>query len=577
MTNEDSSSSPPPSGHNYKGTLAQRWRLERRRRRELDVLYRLSTRLAESNRMEAMAAAIVKTTLEAVGGTFAALVLQDGQGAGVCWALVGHRRLEEEFPLRVGEPVPASVWSVFRQALRRSAPWVLSCDPEEDSVLSEEEGQALQALGVRLLGLVPVRLRQVDLGVLVLGEQRCPARSTWDVERRRWLMTIARLSANALYRARLHRELAQAYAASRERAERMEQLVRIGLALNRTLTVEEVGETIGRSALALSRAQRAVVYLRRDEPPYAHPLWSQGFSPKYFDLVREHEDDLPVRRLLEQPEVILIDDVYAQEQYPFYHKLARVGGYRALGVFPMVRGGRSIGAVTVYFTRPHAWTDDEVETLMIFASQAAEALENARLYHALEEAYLEAALALAKAMDARDSYTGDHSERLVLWAEAVARELGCSEEEIEALRWAARLHDIGKIGVPDAILHKKGPLTEEEWAVMRRHPIIGAEIVGQIKKLAPAAAIVRHHHERYDGQGYPDGLKGEAIPLGARILAVVDAYGAIVDRRPYKDARPHEEAVAELRRGAGTQFDPRVVEAFLRVLERSGNGLVSAQ
>jgi putative nucleotidyltransferase with HDIG domain len=201
-----------------------------------------------------------------------------------------------------------------------------------------------------------------------------------------------------------------------------------------------------------------------------------------------------------------------------------------------------------------------------FARQAAVALENARLYEELEDAYVQTVLALANAVDARDAYTADHSQRLAAWAEATARELGCSEEEVRAIRWAALLHDIGKIGVPDHILQKPGPLDEAEWEVIKRHPEIGAEIVAPVKKLAHVAPIIRAHQERWDGAGYPDGLRGEEIPLGARILAVVDAYGAIIDERPYKKARSHQEAVAELRRCAGTQFDPQVVGAILRVL-----------
>jgi len=145
----------------------------------------------------------------------------------------------------------------------------------------------------------------------------------------------------------------------------------------------------------------------------------------------------------------------------------------------------------------------------------------------------------------------------------VARRLQCSEKEIEAICWAALLHDIGKIGIPDEILHKPSTLTDEEWCRMKQHPEIGANIVGNIKKLKTAIPLIRHHHEHFDGTGYPSGLSGEQIPLGARILSVVDAYGAMIDRRVYRPARDPEEAVSELRRKAGKQFDPQVVNAFL--------------
>ncbi len=215
---------------------------------------------------------------------------------------------------------------------------------------------------------------------------------------------------------------------------------------------------------------------------------------------------------------------------------------------------------------------DKLRLITAIANQAASALYRARLHEQLEESYLETVLALAKAMDARDAYTSDHSARLAVWAEATARELGCNNADIEIIRWGTLLHDIGKIGVPDHILRKPGPLTSEEREVIRRHPEIGAEIVAPVKKLAEVVPIIRAHQERWDGTGYPDGLKGEAIPLGARIVAVVDAYGAMTDDRVYRKAMSHEEAVAELRACAGTQFDPQVVEAFLRVIDKVQGG-----
>jgi putative nucleotidyltransferase with HDIG domain len=174
---------------------------------------------------------------------------------------------------------------------------------------------------------------------------------------------------------------------------------------------------------------------------------------------------------------------------------------------------------------------------------------------------------LTAAAAARDRGTDDHSQRIVQLAEATTRKLGGSEEEQHLIRLAALLHDIGKIGIPDAILHKPGPLTTEEWTIMRRHPEIGRQILEEAGGIfRPLAAIVAAHHERWDGQGYPAGLAGEEIPLAARILSVVDSYDAMISHRPYRNPFSVKEARAELQRGAGGQYDPCVVEAFLAVL-----------
>ncbi len=176
--------------------------------------------------------------------------------------------------------------------------------------------------------------------------------------------------------------------------------------------------------------------------------------------------------------------------------------------------------------------------------------------------------ALTAAAHARDCGTSAHAYRMVQLAEATAHALGRSEEEIHLIRLAALLHDIGKIGIPDAILHKPGPLTSDEWIVMRSHPEVGRMILEQTGgNLRVLSNIVVAHHERWDGHGYPKGLVGESIPLGARILSVVDSYDAMTSRRTYRELLSHNDAKAELQRCAGSQFDSQVVEAFLSVLE----------
>ena len=182
---------------------------------------------------------------------------------------------------------------------------------------------------------------------------------------------------------------------------------------------------------------------------------------------------------------------------------------------------------------------------------------------------MKAIKALIAAMEAKDEYTSGHSMRVVKYAMMLADKLCLSQEDRFLLQLSAALHDIGKIGMPDKILKKSATLKEMEFLYMKEHPVIGSKIVGEIDDLKEVAAVIKHHHERYDGTGYPDGLKGEVIPFFARILAIVDAYEALVSDRIYRKSIDMDDAVKILRHNAGSQFDPNLVELFIEELKKN--------
>ena len=189
-------------------------------------------------------------------------------------------------------------------------------------------------------------------------------------------------------------------------------------------------------------------------------------------------------------------------------------------------------------------------------------------YHLIRKE-IQSLMALARSVEEKDPATEGHCKRLERLAVATGERLGLSGQRLIDLSYAAYLHDVGKVKVPDRILNKAEPLTEAEWVEMHRHPEYGEEMLSEKEFLRAAARIVRAHHERYDGRGYPDGLKGDEIPLEARIIAVVDTYDAITSERPYQPALAKKEALDELRRGAGTQFDERVVKAFIGLIRNA--------
>jgi putative nucleotidyltransferase with HDIG domain len=201
------------------------------------------------------------------------------------------------------------------------------------------------------------------------------------------------------------------------------------------------------------------------------------------------------------------------------------------------------------------------------AGRTALALERARSAQALQAAAMQTMVRLAEAVEAREAGTAAHCRRVAAYSVAIAGQLGIAAAETQEIERGALLHDIGKIGVPDAVLLKPAKLTEDEWVAMRRHAQIGYELLGQLPYLEHARELVYSHHERWDGNGYPRGLKGSLIPIGARIFAVADAFDAMSSDRPYRRALPPDVIVDELRHGAGSQFDAAVVAAMLRTLQ----------
>ncbi|MEK7233081.1 MAG: HD domain-containing phosphohydrolase [Elusimicrobiota bacterium] len=257
--------------------------------------------------------------------------------------------------------------------------------------------------------------------------------------------------------------------------------------------------------------------------------------------------------------------VAAPANDPRYLKPA-TGDIEPFVSIPLLVKGKPIGVLNLHAkVGAEPFSDYNVKFLGILAGEAAVMLHNMDMLDNLQIFYLEMVQTLARAVDSKDAYTAEHSDRARVKARRVAQEMGLSDPMVRHVEYAALLHDIGKIGIDEAILLKPGKLTPEEYEEMKKHPIIGHQILAPVKYLGPVAQMVLYHQEWFDGRGYPEGLKGEQIPLGSRIVACLDAWDAMMSDRPYRKALDRDVALSELKKGAGTQFDPKVVETFLRL------------
>jgi len=327
-----------------------------------------------------------------------------------------------------------------------------------------------------------------------------------------------------------------------------------------TAAARELRERLGAQAVVLSRREGDRL---REVACSLHESRSERTTfSEYAYLL----DDYPVtKRVLDtgRPVAFSLHDEDIDPNEAFVLREMRMESVLMLGL-PV--GGDVWGLVELYDIGQRRFDEDEVAVSEFFVRQVGALLVQLEHTETVQRLYRETLASLANALEAKDAYTHDHTQEVVGLTLDVGRALGLDAGELDVLELGALFHDIGKIRVPEAILNKPGPLDDEEWGVMRRHTVAGEAILAPITSLRAVLPIVRSSHERWDGRGYPDGLAGERIPLGARIVSVCDAYRAMIERRTYREPLTEREALRELRDNAGSQFDPECVRALLAVL-----------
>ncbi|MBX0328432.1 GAF domain-containing protein [Oscillochloris sp. ZM17-4] len=409
----------------------------------------------------------------------------------------------------------------------------------------------------------PLSAQNTPLGVLLVSRALGPEHDTGfsDAELR-LLTAIADMAASAMRRAELHEQ-------TQQRLQRLQALHNVNMAISASL---DLGATLGvllDHVIDQLRVDAASVLLFDPRTLCLEYAAGRGFRTRGIESSRITLDDQAAGRAVIERRPISLRDLHTHVQFTRERKID-AEGFTAYYTIPLIAKGYVRGVLEVFTRGP--WRNDAEweELLHILAAQATVAIDNTALFEGLQRSNLDLAMAYdatiegwSRALDLRDKETEGHSQRVTELTVRLARFLRVDEESLIHIRRGALLHDIGKMGVPDAILLKPGPLSSEEWEQMRRHPTYAYEMLRPIDYLRPALDIPHYHHERWDGRGYPHGLAGEAIPLAARIFALADVWDALRSNRPYRQAWDAVRVRSYISAQAGSHFDPAVVRAFL--------------
>lgn len=343
-------------------------------------------------------------------------------------------------------------------------------------------------------------------------------------------------------------------------------VLEVSCALSSELNLEHLADLVIESLTKHFKAEEASIMLVEPESDSLIIKASRGLSPQIIKKTRLKLGEGISGWVAKHGEAVLLSR--GQKDPRFAKLMKRENIVSAISV-PLKFKSRIVGVLNLNnIGRKDVFNDEDVAFLSILADITAVAVENAQLYEKARRHYRNTIASLSTAIDAKDPHTRGHSENVTKYALAIADELGLADAEKEILETAALLHDIGKIGIPESTLTKPTELSPQEYELIKTHPLTGTQIISPIEMFSPVTSIIYYHHERYDGNGYLCGLKGKEIPLGARILAVADAFEAITAERPYRPALSFDQAVAELKKGSGKQFDPRVVKAFLKIVKK---------
>jgi PAS domain S-box-containing protein len=521
------------------------------RERELTVVANVSSALRNAENRAQMLPVILDQLIEQLNVEAATLVLLDPVTDEMVIEL-GRGLWANSTGLRI-PPKTGLSWKI----LAGKVPYINNGDQKDTSSYYSDK-----FVNCRASAAVPMIIQEKEIGVIFIGSDR-----EFGERDIRLLKSIADIAANAIHRSSLHEK-------TQEKVNQLDSLRVIDQAINTSLDIKVTLNVILKQSKELLNCDALIVLLSKPQTMFLEPIASVGFQSKDVDRFRLHiSDGLAGQSILERRIVSADnlqipgnlfsgDSIFPSEEFKSFHSA------------PLFVKGDLKGVMLIFYRQAFTPSSEWLEVVNTLATQTAIAIDNNELFDRLQRsslnltvAYNETIEGWAKALELRDQETEGHSKRVTDLTMKFAYELGLNDEAIGNIMRGALLHDIGKMGIPDAVLNKPGKLTEDEWALVRKHPQDAYDMLSPIKYLRPALEIPYCHHERWDGAGYPRGLKGEEIPLAARIFAVVDVWDALTSDRPYRKAWPRVKAKEYMLSQAGKHFDPNIVEVFFaRVL-----------
>ncbi|KAF0107027.1 MAG: putative signaling protein [Anaerolineaceae bacterium] len=533
----------------------------RRRLTELEAVNRISTALRMAQTAEQMLPRLLDETLKILESEAGAIWLYN-QISGTLEEVEARgwfTRVHDE-PIVPNDGIAGKVFSTGEPAVSGEF-------ASDDRTRAAACSQAPPGWGG---ACVPIRAGSETIGVLFVSVQLPRLLNQGDVD---LLTTITEIAGNAIHRSRLYEQ-------SQRHLQRLASLRAIDMAISTVLDLRVTLSILIDHILSQLRVNAVAVLLLNPNTQMLHHGASAGFRTDSIKKWSSHASEGLSGQVARTRATVHVLDLAAEPLFSRTAMLANEGFVTYFGV-PLLAKGRVKGVLEIFQRSPLNPDVEWKNFLETLAGQAAIAIENASLFEDLQKSNVDLSLAYdatiegwSRALDLRDRETEGHTQRVAELTIRLAQQLGVSDADQVHIRRGALLHDIGKMGVPDSILHKAGPLTDEEWQVMRRHPAFAYEMLYPISYLRPALDIPYGHHERWDGSGYPRQLKGEQVPLAARIFAIVDVWDALMSDRPYRPAWTKKRALAFIRRGGATIFDPQIVAAFLQLLDwERGNDL----